>query len=343
MSRGYPDVFERAAILPAWPPVAVVGIAFLAGADPSPTLAYAPLAASVVFGLPHGAIDPFAFARARGDRVGLRSLALVGTLYLVGGGAYAAVWFLAPIAAAVAFVLVTWFHWGQGDLHALVALVGVDHLRTRPQRALAVLVRGGLPMLVPLVAFPAQYRSVLDGFVALFGASFGIGWPFTARARVALGIGFAALTVVSLAVGYSRAEDRRLWGVDAAETGMLWAFFAAVPPVVSVGVYFCCWHSARHVLRAVALDDVAAGRLRRGRSLAAVARFAREATPLTLGALVVLGGFAVAVPRPPSGFSGLVALYLVGIAVLTLPDVVVVGALDVAEGVWAVRARTVKG
>jgi len=336
------DVFERAAILPAWPPVAAVGVAFLAGAEPSPALSYAPLAASVVFGLPHGAVDPFVFARARGERVGLPSLAFVGTLYLVVGSAYAAVWFLAPVAAAVAFVLVTWFHWGQGDLHALVSLVGSDHLPTRPQRALAVLVRGGLPMLVPLVAFPAEYRSVLDGFVTLFGASFAIAWPFTVRARFALLAGFAAVTVVSLSVGYARATDRRRWGVDAVETGMLWAFFATVPPVVSVGVYFCCWHSVRHVLRAVALDDVAAERLRRGRSFAAVARFAREATPLTLGALVILGGFAAVVPRPPGGVSGLVALYLVVIAVLTLPHVVVVSALDTAEGVWSPDA-TVKG
>jgi Brp/Blh family beta-carotene 15,15'-monooxygenase len=333
------DPFERAAILPAWPPVVVVGVVFLAGVEPSPTLAYAPLLASVVFGLPHGAVDPFVLARARDEGVGIRSLAVVGTLYLLVGGAYAAVWFLAPVAAAVAFVLVTWLHWGQGDLHALVSFVGTDHLRTRPQRALAVFVRGGLPMLVPLVAFPARYRSVLDGFVALFGASFAITWPFTASARLALGVGFAALTALSLALGYSRATDQRRWGIDAAETGILWVFFAVVPPVVAVGVYFCCWHSARHVLRAVALDDVAADRLRQGRSRAAVARFAREATPLTLGALVILGGFAVAVPRPPGGIAGLVALYLVFIAVLTLPHVVVVSLLDAAEGIWNPRTR----
>jgi Brp/Blh family beta-carotene 15,15'-monooxygenase len=331
--------FERAAILPAWSPVAVVAVAFLAGAELPPPLRYAPLAASVVFGLPHGAVDPFVLPRARDASVGTRSLAFVGALYLLFGCAYAAVWFVAPVAAAVAFVLLTWFHWGQGDLHALVSLVGVDHLRTRPQRVLAVFVRGGFPMLVPLVAFPARYRSVLDGFVALFGSSFALAWPFAPTVRVALGGGFAALTALALAVGYSRATDHRRWGIDAAETGLLWAFFATVPPVVAVGVYFCCWHSVRHVLRAVALDDVAADRLRQGRSLEALARFAREATPLTLAALAVLCGFAVAVPRPPGDLRGLVALYLVVIAVLTLPHVVVVSLLDAAEGIWAGRTR----
>jgi Brp/Blh family beta-carotene 15,15'-monooxygenase len=79
---------------------------------------------------------------------------LVGLLYLVLGGLYLALWFAAPVAAFALFVALTWFHWGGGDLHALSALSRqgwVSHGQTR--RALTLLVRGGLPMLVPLLAF----------------------------------------------------------------------------------------------------------------------------------------------------------------------------------------------
>jgi hypothetical protein len=40
------------------------------------------------------------------------------------------------------------------------------------------------------------------------------------------------------------------------------------------------------------------------------------------------------VPRPPGDPTGLLALYLVGIAALTLPHVVVVTWMDRRQGVW---------
>jgi Brp/Blh family beta-carotene 15,15'-monooxygenase len=330
---------------PAWAAVALTTLVALVAVDLSPTLRYLPLIAStVLLGLPHGAVDPFALPRAFDRGVDIRALAAVGLLYLVVGGAYALVWLLAPTIAAVAFIAITWFHWGQGDLHALVVLLGADHLRTRAQRLLTVVVRGGLPMLVPLLAFPEQYRRVMAAFVARFGAAFALEWPFTARARLALGAGFLAVTLASLALGYVRATDRRRWGLDAGETVLLWGFFLLVPPVLAIGVYFTLWHALRHICRTIVLDPVGDAALTSGELTGALARFAREATPLTLLALAVVVGAAVVVPNPPTDVPSAVALYLVVIAVLTLPHVVVVSLLDHAEGVWrplgAIRERS---
>ncbi|WP_436928683.1 Brp/Blh family beta-carotene 15,15'-dioxygenase [Halosimplex halobium] len=317
-----------------WVPVAAATLAFAGGLTVPPAWRYLPLVASIVaFGLPHGAVDWAALPRAATGRLTPRWLAVVGVVYLVAGGAYAVAWFLAPLAAAVAFLALTWFHWGQGELHPLREVLDADHLDARWRRALTLAVRGALPMGVPLVAFPDRYRAVLGSFVAPFGGSVPA-WPFTTDARFALGTALAALTLVTLAAGYRAAADRRPWAVDAGETGLLWAYFLVVPPVFAVGLYFCCWHAPRHVARVLALDDRAVDALERGRLAPALGRFAREAALPTLVALVGCGALWWAAPAPEPTLAGATGVYLVAIAVLTLPHVVVVTWLDRFAGYW---------
>jgi len=303
-------------------------------------LTYLPFAVSLVaFGLPHGAVDHLAAPRAAGRPVTVRWLALVGVVYLLLGGAYLAVWTVAPVPAAAFFVALTWFHWGQGDLYALDILAG-GHLDRRGVRVGTLLVRGGLPMLVPLLSFPADYRTVVDAWVALFGRRLDVTWLFAVETRLALGVAFAALTVGTLLVGRrdvrGDAGARRGWRLDAGETLLLWLLFLVVPPILAVGVYFCVWHSLRHVVRLVGVDDRARRRLAAdaGGPVAALARTGREAVPLTALSLVFLVGFGVAVGVTAS-VSTLAALYLVFISVLTLPHVAVVSWMDYAESRYA--------
>lgn len=325
-------VYDRLAARPVWTICAlfVVGsvLGRLLGASLPPTVRYLPLAASVlVFGLPHGAVDYLVPARL-GERSLTASMAVVGVLYAVVGGAYAALWLLEPLVAAAAFIAVTWFHWGQGDVHALVAFVGADHLDSTGLRAATAFVRGGLPMFVPLVAFPERYRAVVDAWVGLFGSDLSTAWLFAETTRLVGGSVFLAVTVGVLLVGYRRGSGRS-WRVDAGETALLWLFFLSVPPLVAIGVYFCVWHALRHVLRVVAIDGNGTDTARR-----AVAKFAREAAPLTGLALVFLVAFGLLVPVPPTSVASLAAAYLVFIAVLTLPHVAVVTWMDRREGVW---------
>lgn len=318
---------------PVWLVLGVVAVAFGLGATVPRTLAALPLVASVlVLGLPHGATDHVVAARSGRSR--RRAYALVVGGYALLGGAYLVAWFLAPVASFVFFIGLTLAHWGQGDLYVLDERSGGRYPGSRAHAALLVLTRGSLPMLVPLVAFPDVYERVFAWTVGLFGAdTAAVAWAFGPTARTAVAVGFAALAAVTLAVGAR--VDRDTWRVDAAETGLLVAYFALVPPLVAIGLYFTLWHALRHVVRTVLLDEPSVDALARGDTLTAVRRYARDAAPNTVGALVVLAAVALAVPRTPAGVEGAVAVYLVLLAVLTLPHVVVVSALDRYQGVWS--------
>ncbi|ARS91803.1 beta-carotene 15,15'-monooxygenase [Natrarchaeobaculum aegyptiacum] len=320
-----------------------IGFALATLVEPLPfAVQVVPLAVSVVFlGLPHGAVDHLVLPRARGERATRRSIARLCVAYIALAAVYALLWLLAPVVAFVGFIALTIFHWGQGDVYALVDLLGADHLETRAQRALALCVRGGIPMLVPLAAFPEQYAFVASAVVGLFdpAAAAALEPAFTPTARRWIIVGVGALVVGSLGWGLLRAGPSRSWLLDAGETVGLVAFFAVVPPVLAVGLYFACWHSIRHVLRTLLVDDVAAAALERHDGLpAATRRFARDAAPMTAGALVVLGGLALTVPQTPATPTDLLGVYLVCLAVLTLPHAAVVSLLDREQGLWARRS-----
>ncbi len=332
------ETLRSVALAPGWVASALAVVPVLAVPALPPVAQYVPLVASVlVLGLPHGAVDHLAVARSRGEAPDRRAIARVFVLYGIVGGAYAAAWFLAPALAFALFIAVTWFHWGQGDLWAMLELAGADHIRSLPQRVGTVVVRGGLPMLVPLLAFPEWYRRVAVDLVGLFApdAVAALAWAFQPDSRLVLGGAYGTILVATLSLGYLRAEDTGPWRLDAAETVGLVAYFAVVPPVLAIGVYFCLWHSLRHVGRLLLVDDDAAAALGQRDPAGAFARFARDALPLTLASLALLAGLYWLVPNPPATIPEWVGLYLVFIAVVTLPHVIVVTLMDAAEGVWS--------
>lgn len=316
---------------------------------------YAPFVVSVLlFGLPHGAVDHLVPGRmlGQGGYAPRPLLAVVG-VYTLLGGLYLLAWYVAPVASAVFFILMTWFHWGQGDVYALLAFERAGHLQSRAERALALVVRGGLPMLVPLVGFPAEYRAVAEAWVRLFAPESvsALAPFFTSEARIGVGVVFLNVTLFSLGLGLWRvrtgrresgtattAEDEGTlwqgWLRDVGEVGLLWAFFLLVPPILAIGLYFTLWHALRHIARLVVVDDAGASALAGGDYLGALWRFARDATPATIGALLFFAGLYLAVPTAPGDRAGLLGLYLVGIAVLTLPHVAVVTWMDLRQDVW---------
>ncbi len=300
-----------------------------------PVVLAAPFALSLVlFGLPHGAVDPFVLSRRPLGRLS------VSAVYFAAALAVLALWAAAPVACAVAFLVLTAVHWGTCDLHTLLAFDGARHLTTRTQRAATAAVRGGLPMLVPLAAAPEAYRRVVGWMAGALGTGSAALGPaealFRPDVRLALSAGFAALAIATLAVGWRRAgaDGQRAWRVDAAETIGLAAFFALVEPLLAVGLYFCLWHAPRHLARLVAWSPPAVARLDARRSV--WAGFAVRALPGTLGALAMLAALWLWVGGSASVGTA-IGVYLALIAAVTVPHAAVVAWMDRAEGVWATR------
>jgi len=330
-------VAESYSIRPGWVVLGVVAVFAVLVGDIPLAYQYAPLVLSVLLiGLPHGAVDHLVIPRQRGESLTARWLAVVGGIYLCFGLAYGLVWFWFPVAAFLFFIGLTWFHWGQGELYPLIDIVGATYVRDPIQQALTILVRGGAPMLVPLVAFPDQYEFVAASLIGLFdpATATSLAPLFGTEPRVAVATVYGIAVVVTILRGYVLTSSQAPWRIDAGELLGLTLFFLTVPPILAIGIYFCFWHSLRHVIRTVLVHEQSVTALERRRLSTAAWQFVRDATPMTIGALVLLGGLYLLVPESPAGTAELVALYLVLIAVLTLPHVVIVSWLDREQAIF---------
>lgn len=300
------------------------------GADVPMPVQLVPFAVSIlVFGLPHGALDHLVPARLRPETSRLRSVTAVVVLYLVVGSATALLWAATPLVGFAAFIAITWFHWGQGDLF-VDRLLG-DGLPTRWGSALTVCLRGALPMVVPFVAQPDDALRVVTGTAtSVGGATHGV-LVVPAAVRVA-----GAVVVLVLVVAHLVALRRT--GVPLArqawEDVVLLGVFAVVPSVLAVGLYFTLWHAVRHILRLELTDPVSADQLHRGRLLSPFLCFARQAWPVTVVAVAMLVGLAAVLHRADLG------VYLALIAALTTPHTVVVTWMDRRQRTWRPTTHT---
>jgi len=261
------------------------------------------LASIVLFGLPHGAVDHLVIASLSDEPLFSARVAL----YILGYIALVAVtlglWLAAPLVVFAGFILLTWFHWGQGDAWFVPSRDG--------DWWLTVAFRGSLPMLVPLVAFPEAYASVADAFIAAAGAEVDTA-PYIHMLRIP-----AAATVALLGVlRILRLSDARERSAELFESGLLVLAFSVVQPVFAIALYFCFWHAPRHILRLA--DDLYR------QTWAGLAQALVAAIPLTLVSIAFLVGVFWFVES-----EDLFSVYLALIAALTVPHVVVVTWMDV--------------
>jgi Brp/Blh family beta-carotene 15,15'-monooxygenase len=306
---------------------AASGLVHLSGGDIPMPVQLIPFAISIfVFGLPHGALDHLVPARLRPGTSIFRSITLVVALYLVVGTVTALLWATAPLLGFVVFIAITWFHWGQGDL--FIDRLLDDSTRTRVGSALTVAIRGALPMLVPFIAQPAAAFSVVINTTAALGAdpsSDGAAPTIPVELRLLAALLVAVLSVLQIAA--LRRAGAPLWR-HITEIVVLVLFFAVVPPVLAVGLYFTLWHSVRHILRLELTDDTAATQLHHGRRLAPFLRFMRQAWPITAIAVGMLIALAFVLRRADLG------VYLALIAALTTPHAVIVTWMDRVQRTW---------
>jgi len=297
----------------------------------------------VALNLPHGGYEHFENIRQRGYTFQWRYVAA----YLALIGAFLGLFVVAPVAGLALAITVAVLKGGYGGLHVMDAVTGSGHLRTPVQRHLAAIVRGGAVMAVPIVAWPGTFETFSAYMVGIFqpGGLAGVSSYFSVT-RPAIGVGFAVLAAVHLGVGYARRDGTGAWLTDAAETLLLIAYFAVVPVVIAVGLYFPLWYSMRQVGRHVAVGDgvpdrggVLAGWLDRDdpRIVAATAWGVLIAGAVATA--TVVGAIALAAARPLGGGSllaGGVAFWSVAISIIALPHVVVGSFADRERGIWYV-------
>lgn len=214
--------------------VALTVLAALSGVDFGGSAAMLLASLSIlVFGLPHGSLDIAVLRRnPSGSGTGL---AVILALYVSVGTAMAFVWWTAPVAALAAFLAVAVVHFAE------------DWLDTRsPFLAIGVA--------VALIGAPALLHRAAVGaiFAALAGTSKAIVLAdvLLVVAPVGCAVAFAGIWALIVARRYDRAA--------AAITSL--AALIALPPALGFAVFFCLFHSPRHLGHAVRALQLPAGR-----------------------------------------------------------------------------------
>jgi len=298
------------------------------------------LVGMVALNLPHGGYEHFENLRRRRPAFRWRYVAV----YLAAIGGFVGLFLVAPVAGLALALTVAMAKGGLGGLQVLEATSGTEHLQTRFQRGLAAAVRGGAVMLVPIVFWPETFHAfsslmvglVDPGALAPYAGSFD-----TTRLVVGSGYGIALTTHILL--GYVRGGGRS-WLVDAGESLLLAAYFAFVPVLVAVGLYFPFWYSARQVARTASVETEPVGDERwdllGGADPSTVAL--RAWVVLVVGALATFGvlvGVYWAFPNPlgtGNVLPGAVAFWSMFISIVALPHIVVGSLLDRDRGIWYV-------
>jgi Brp/Blh family beta-carotene 15,15'-monooxygenase len=298
----------------------------------------------VAMNLPHGGYEHLDNLRRRTARFQTRYV----VVYLCLASGFVALLFVAPLLGLMLACSVVVAKGGHGGVKVLDSLGASDHLRTRPQRALAAFVRGGAPMAVGLWAFPVDFHTFSSLMVGIFGGSLTPVAGHFAATRWLVGSGYALALVTHLSLGAFRGGGRS-WLVDASESVLLAAYFAVVPVVLAVGLYFPFWYSARQVARARSVTDEPFAAHQGEGPLSLLD--ADDPRTIALTAWGVLMGGALATGMLAAGLfwlastplgggpllAGAVAFWSIFVSVIALPHVVVGSWLDPERGIWYVQ------
>ncbi|MEM8711338.1 MAG: Brp/Blh family beta-carotene 15,15'-dioxygenase, partial [Planctomycetota bacterium] len=197
--------------------------------------------AIVLLGFPHGALDPLIIQASRGSS-GTRTLLGFLFAYLVLAFAIVGLWVVSTALGLALFLLSSVLHFGEGDAPRSIP---------RRRRWICVLSHGSAPILLPAAFYPADVGEVFGWLLNQDGAGVA-GWLF--GWRDALVLAWVAMAGLGHLGRWDAAERRSV-----VELTLLLIAFVALPPLLSFSVYFCAWHSARHLLSA---DVVMGGELR---------------------------------------------------------------------------------
>jgi Brp/Blh family beta-carotene 15,15'-monooxygenase len=251
-------------------------------------------------------------------------------LYTLTALAYLVFWDFNPSAAALFFLGLTIFHWGQGDRYISVQVHQATYLsRSKVLTALHILSRGSIPILLPGYLGNDTYRNVIEALVSSGGqASYQAEWVSSNPLFFLLiPLGLTALSLLAASICISK-EERRPLCIDSIESVALFGWFLFIPALWAIGCYFALWHSLRHTLRILSTDTTGSQLLDSKQYLKLNMRWLQLTGLMTLIALIGMW-IIFALPFSVRGIElDWLAKALIGISVLTLPHTVVVCCMD---------------
>ena len=239
----------------------------------------------LLLGVPHGALDTI-FVRQILHIESKIAWALFSAIYLSLAFTVVALWWFAPIFFLLVFLLFSAFHF-SGDLAGC------------PPELFRILY-GGAIVFCPLVLHSTEVSGLFEilvgsdnanGFVSILKR---MAWPWVVAIGVIATVGFR--------------QNMRC----STELFSVATLLVIAPPLLGFTVYFCCMHSARHILR--------------------VKNYSREGTFKHLGSvaalpmLVTLSGVAAAwylLSGMPVD-TRFTQILFVGLAALTIPHMIIV-------------------
>jgi Brp/Blh family beta-carotene 15,15'-monooxygenase len=301
---------------------------------PHPAVFIPFFASAILFGLPHGAVDDQVWAGFLKKPSALwAKILLIDTSYILIALAYLSFWLFYPNLAFALFIIITWFHWGQGDLYAVHRFYKGHYLDSPLLKVLIILIRGGLPMLLTGLCFPQVYLSVAEWTVTAIkpGASFVTFDSNIFQFFPILYLAFTSLIIVYFLLLLIIAPRNNKFPalLDAAEVLILFLLFSSIHPLLSIGFYFCFWHSTRHLTRLSFWFNPPGGPTHKFYWFPR--RILLRSAPNTAFALLGSIGIFSLLGFELFSLEQILGLYLVLIAILTLPHIVVVSKMDLVE------------
>lgn len=287
-----------------------------------------------ILGMPHGAADHLLIWGLLGkDSTSFRIVSLL--IYISLSGIYLLAWGIYPIFSALFFLVLTIFHWGQGDRYISAYLHGAHYLdRSRFLSLLHLILRGSLPIVLPGYLGNEIYH---DFFVTMVKQS---GKDITEFMPILEGRIIFLLIPLILFILYtgitflsSRQEERKALLTDLVEGLGLFLWFLFIPPIWAIGIYFVFWHSLRHALRILWIDQVGQIALESFKIVTLSKRWLSLTTIMTILALLGLW-FTLSLSLTLNGMEiDWLGKAMIGISILTLPHTVLVCLLDKRQSV----------
>ncbi len=305
-----------------------------------------------VFGLAHGGIDHQLPTLLGGITMKRRSVVSFVAWYLCLMIAVLMIWRWIPDAGLVLFLLMSAYHFGQGDLYWSSAFGLHRTLRAKTEPTgrgstylpvILLIARGSLPAIIPFLFFPDQFTEITRHLgTQLTGVNIQ-GWAGVTALRHGLMVGVFLFTfgqiMISLHLAYARYKVRDAATVRAAiteiaETGLLLLLFTSASPILTIGTYFLVWHSPRHVVRLILLTKPLQELVSQGQLGLALIYFHRRALPLTAAAGGLLMLLWAAISSYHISAAVLITSAFLFVSAITFPHFLIVLWMDAKQSIW---------